>query len=608
MALETLDPQSSPDVAEPALPVGKAAVATGPYALPTGGVATGVDESLLENMRKLIADREAQKNSFGESLRDAQAWWSGGAAGPGEALRARDKQREEQDATTFGMKSQLAQYQAQQEMARAQQAANEQQIGGGAPSTPGAQGASQFSPQIQQWLANLNRTNPAQAAAELAKLNQQAFKDQSGFTNNPAAYATSVENKVMGPNGQWTIDKTTPLAARAQQPSAPVQQPSAPGNVNVENIKTVESGGNPNAISPKGAEGVLQVMPNTQTDPGFGVKPAKDKSPAELERVGRDYYAAMQNKYGHDTLAAIAYNYGPNRTDDWLKSGADFNKLTAETKEYIGRVNLANAMQSRKPAPAAAPSFTEIANQQAINQAAGVSQAGEQGKLFAATANDIMTKGMDAGERQVRHNATLELLNDPQLQSMVGKYQTGDKSSAFIQQMQSGIEAGNFGAIGLKDLQENLAKQGASREAIRKFSQLESFLKQNELEWRKNYLKGQGSVSDMEGNTVKQAIGDVKDPVGKLKTLAATMRERALFDGEINSSYKQFKKQNGSNASLGDFLDSDAYDALNVKHNARLATVLNVDPNKLRANTGVKIINGQENSTRATATGNTYSR
>ena len=78
MALETLDPQSSPDVAEPALPVGKAAVATGPYALPTGGVATGVDESLLENMRKLIADREAQKNSFGESLRDAQAWWSGG--------------------------------------------------------------------------------------------------------------------------------------------------------------------------------------------------------------------------------------------------------------------------------------------------------------------------------------------------------------------------------------------------------------------------------------------------------------------------------------------------------------------------------------------------
>jgi hypothetical protein len=121
MALETLNP-STPEPKETTAPLSaKAPKATGPYALPTPTSVTGVDPSLLENMQKLIAEREAKKGSFLESLKDATAWWSGGERGPAAALAARAKEREEAEATTFGMKRDLAQNKIAQQQAQVMQ-------------------------------------------------------------------------------------------------------------------------------------------------------------------------------------------------------------------------------------------------------------------------------------------------------------------------------------------------------------------------------------------------------------------------------------------------------------------------------------------------------
>lgn len=59
-----------------------------------------------------------------------------------------------------------------------------------------------------------------------------------------------------------------------------------------------ESGGDPNAVSSAGARGLMQLMPGTQRDPGFGVQPARDDSPQENMRMGQDYLNAMLNRYG----------------------------------------------------------------------------------------------------------------------------------------------------------------------------------------------------------------------------------------------------------------------------------------------------------------------
>jgi hypothetical protein len=87
--------------------------------------------------------------------------------------------------------------------------------------------------------------------------------------------------------------------------------------------------------SPKGAQGEMQVMPGTSRDPGYGVAPARDSSPDELARVGRDYANALLDRYGDPKLAAIAYNMGPGATDKWLSAGADMSKLPKETQGYV---------------------------------------------------------------------------------------------------------------------------------------------------------------------------------------------------------------------------------------------------------------------------------
>ena len=54
------------------------------------------------------------------------------------------------------------------------------------------------------------------------------------------------------------------------------------------------------------AKGEMQVLDGTTADPGFGVTPARDNSPDERARVGRDYLAAMVRRYDGDLPKALA--------------------------------------------------------------------------------------------------------------------------------------------------------------------------------------------------------------------------------------------------------------------------------------------------------------
>lgn len=96
--------------------------------------------------------------------------------------------------------------------------------------------------------------------------------------------------------------------------------------------------------STAGAKGEMQVLDSTNYNPGFGVKPAKDGSPEERARVGRDFLNAMIKRYGGDMEKAwAAYNAGPGRVDDALKTSKEQDDpewqifLPKETQDYVAK-------------------------------------------------------------------------------------------------------------------------------------------------------------------------------------------------------------------------------------------------------------------------------
>jgi len=97
-------------------------------------------------------------------------------------------------------------------------------------------------------------------------------------------------------------------------------------------VMQVESGGNPRAVSKRGAIGLMQVMPATwhelQDHYGLGADPY---DPHDNIIAGTAYLQEMYDRFGPNGFLA-AYNTGPER---YAKSRDDGLPLPAETQRYI---------------------------------------------------------------------------------------------------------------------------------------------------------------------------------------------------------------------------------------------------------------------------------
>src|SRR6202162_2405182 len=156
--------------------------------------------------------------------------------------------------------------------------------------------------------------------------------DQSSFVDIPTAEIDHFES---------FPDSPTPPPTNPPPPTLPhsfdltqaVKDASGTYRLDPDLVTSViraESGFNVRAVSPKGAQGLMQLMPQTATQ--LGVKNAFD--PQANVEAGTRYLRELLERYNFDLIKALAaYNAGPQRVEQYNGVPPYY-----ETKAYVARI------------------------------------------------------------------------------------------------------------------------------------------------------------------------------------------------------------------------------------------------------------------------------
>jgi soluble lytic murein transglycosylase-like protein len=137
----------------------------------------------------------------------------------------------------------------------------------------------------------------------------------------------------------------------------------------VNSVIKAESGFNAHAISPKGARGLMQLMPGTASQ--LGVRNAFD--PQANVEGGTKYLRELLERYNFDLVKALAaYNAGPERVEQF-GGVPPFH----ETRAYVARIvkDFNKKKLSQKSAGTAKPAAHTAANPPKTHRPAASTQA-----------------------------------------------------------------------------------------------------------------------------------------------------------------------------------------------------------------------------------------
>jgi soluble lytic murein transglycosylase-like protein len=165
-----------------------------------------------------------------------------------------------------------------------------------------------------------------ETAGDTTRLYMDAAPD-SGYIDVPTAEIEGFEPAPPGPQ------QAVAQPQEVRDLNAIVSAASNRNQVDADFIASViraESANNPRAISPKGARGLMQLMPQTASD--LGVKNSFD--PVENVDGGVRYLRDLLLLYNNDMVKALAaYNAGPQRVQQY-KGLPPYR----ETHAYVARV------------------------------------------------------------------------------------------------------------------------------------------------------------------------------------------------------------------------------------------------------------------------------
>ena len=170
-----------------------------------------------------------------------------------------------------------------------------------------------------------------------------AWRDADGqlvLSDRPARSGESVTTYAVPASPEVRTTRPVATSSRAAAFDDVIVEQAGAHRISPDLVRAViqiESGFNPRAVSPKGAMGLMQLMPATASE--FGV--LNPFEPRENIRAGVAYLRRLLDRYGHDLeLALAAYNAGPGAVDRYGQTVPPFR----ETRDYVRKIKSVTAI------------------------------------------------------------------------------------------------------------------------------------------------------------------------------------------------------------------------------------------------------------------------
>lgn len=188
-----------------------------------------------------------------------------------------------------------------------------------------------------------NQTMKFNSTMALGVINKMAVTDPMRAQQY---YAASYN--FMTPEDQMTVSKMLGDSVRQQIGAAAGRAAYSFGTVGTDSLPVLiaqaESAGQVDAVSPKGAQGLMQLMPDTAKEMAAKLNIPYDEQrlttdPNYNMALGTAYINEMLGRYnGNSTLAIAAYNAGPGAVDKWIKENGDPRSGEVSTADWISKI------------------------------------------------------------------------------------------------------------------------------------------------------------------------------------------------------------------------------------------------------------------------------
>jgi hypothetical protein len=580
-------------------------------ATPTGPVA--LSPGILENMQRVLEEKEARKNSIAEGLKDVSAWFPGYQGNTSQSLASRAKTREDEIGDIFQMRNQIAQFKAAQDKQAQFEARRANQLGVGT-GQQGAQAGGMYLP---------DHIKAALASAPTQEAYDKIFNDFAVKYNTQAEmFKPTVPVVAIGPDGQpfrkiVSVDEynrnrhlyedtpetqkavtapgtgTTPAAAPAAAPAAGAQPPVSVRNNNPGNLVDPKTGKFRVFDTPEEGEAALDADVEAKLSNNspaykqrFGDQPVTPSTLAETWAPAQAPGNTQASTTNYGAAIAKELGIGPNDPIPNTPEAIEAVKRAItrfEAGTGSGTVNASAAAPAAAPV-AAAPTAAPVTpgrrpTPSTLEKEEQVRQTFKE-KLATGSAEDIIAQQKTFSQQVEPKSVAERITSSERVIDVVKKHPNavGMLTSPGIMNALATIARDGLntpsGAVGIRTIEDALtvAMPGSSKQLIEARREIAQNLARNALEASK-LSQGQGTVSDFERTMFEKIAGSLSDTPEMLVKRQEMLLHRARLDKELGNMYRQSGKK-GNPKDYAEFMDRPDVQAKIDKYEEQLRTTL----------------------------------